>query len=116
MRAFAALVALGLWMTQAFAGPYTAIDKTTLPEEKQSTLAPYLSAPEAYKMGLGGDAKYLLVDIRTKGEFLYLGTTTVADINIPYMEIDDPTSWGRKKFPLHDVSELRLCRRDGRPA
>ena len=43
-----------------------------------------------------GGAKVLFVDIRTKGEFQFLGTPTVIDQNIPYMEIDDPTSWDKK--------------------
>lgn len=40
--------------------------------------------------------KVLFIDIRTKGEFMFLGSAAVTDMNIPYMEIDDPTGWGKK--------------------
>jgi rhodanese-related sulfurtransferase len=67
-----------------------------LPEVKQSKLGLYRSAPDACKMKSEGGAKVLFVDIRTKGEFQFLGTPTVSDQNIPYMEIDDPATWDKK--------------------
>jgi len=87
---------LALFLTPAFAGNYQPVDVTKLPEAKQSKLGLYLSAPEAFKMKSEGGAKVMLIDIRTKGEFQFLGTTTLTDQNIPYMEIDDPTSWDKK--------------------
>jgi len=87
---------LALLLTPAFAGEYQPVDVTKLPEVKQTKLGLYLSAPEAYKMKSEGGANLLFVDIRTKGEFQFLGTPTVVDHNIPYMEIDDPASWDKK--------------------
>ena len=89
-------LSLALFMTPAFAGPYEPVDVSKLPEAKQSKLGLYLSAPEAFKMKSEGGAKDLFIDIRTKGEFLFLGTPAVTDQNIPYMEIDDPASWDKK--------------------
>lgn len=89
-------VVLATCLTSAIAGNYQPVDVSKLPEAKQSTLGLYLSAPEAYKMKSEGGAKVMFVDIRTKGEFLFLGSPTVTDQNIPYMEIDDPASWDKK--------------------
>jgi rhodanese-related sulfurtransferase len=89
-------VLCALFLTPAFGGNYQPVDLTNLPEAKQSSLGLYLSAPEAYKMKSEGSDKVMLVDIRTSGEFLFLGTTTVTDQNIPYMEVDDPLAWDKK--------------------
>ena len=84
------------FMAPAFAGTYQQVDTSKLPEVKQTKLGLYLSAPEAFKMKSEGGAKALFIDIRTKGEFLFLGTPSVTDMNIPYMDIDDPVSWDKK--------------------
>jgi hypothetical protein len=89
-------LALALLLSPAFAGDYQPVDVSKLPLVKQTKLGLYLSAPEAYKMKSEGGAKVLFVDVRTKGEFQFLGTPTVIDQNIPYMEIDDPASWDKK--------------------
>ena len=87
---------MALIFSPAFAGDYHPVDVTKLPEAKQSKLGLYLSAPEAYKMKTEGAAKVALIDIRTKGEFEFVGTPTLTDQNIPYVEIDDPASWDKK--------------------
>ena len=87
---------MAAFLTPAFAGNYQPVDASKLPEVKQTKLGLYLSAPEAFKMKTDGGAKVLFIDIRTKGEFLFLGTPLVTDMNIPYMEIDDPASWDKK--------------------
>jgi rhodanese-related sulfurtransferase len=87
---------MALFLSPAFAGDYQPVDISKLPEVKQSKLGLYLSAPEAFKMKTDGGAKVAFIDIRTKGEFQFLGTPTVTDMNIPYMEIDDPASWDKK--------------------
>ncbi len=96
MRAWIVGLVMALWLAPAFAGPYQAVDKNALPQEKRSKLGLYVRAPEAFKMKSEAGAKALFIDIRTKGEFQYLGTTTVTDMNIPYMEIDDPAAWDKK--------------------
>jgi rhodanese-related sulfurtransferase len=87
---------MAAFLTPAFAGNYQPVDTSKLPDVKQTKLGLYLSAPEAFKMKTDGGAKVLFIDIRTKGEFQFLGTPLVTDMNIPYMEIDDPTSWDKK--------------------
>lgn len=87
---------MALFLTPALAGSYNPPDVSKLPASKQTKLGLYLSAPEAFKMKTDGGAKVVFIDVRTKGEFLFLGTPTVTDMNIPYMEIDEPTSWDQK--------------------
>jgi hypothetical protein len=89
-------LAMALLLTPALAGDYQPVDVSKLPLVKQTKLGLYLSAPDAYKMKSEGGAKVLFVDIRTKGEFQFLGTPTVVDQNIPYMEIDDLGGWDKK--------------------
>ncbi len=87
---------MALFLSPALAGNYQPVDVSKLPEVKQSKLGLYLSAPEAFKMKTDGGAKVAFIDIRSKGEFLFVGTPLVTDMNIPYMEIDDPASWDKK--------------------
>ena len=87
---------MALFVSPAFAGNYKPVDVSKLPKVKQSKLGLYLSALEAFKMKTDGGAKVAFIDIRTKGEFMFLGTPTVTDMSIPYMEIDDPASWDKK--------------------
>jgi rhodanese-related sulfurtransferase len=89
-------LALALLLAPAFAGDYQPVDVAKLPLVKQSKLGLYLSAPEAFKMKSEGGAKVLFIDIRTKGEFQFVGTPTIIDQNIPYMEIDDLGGWDKK--------------------
>lgn len=96
MRTAILALALALLLSPASAGDYQPVDVNKLPLVKQTKLGLYLSAPEAYKMKSEGGAKVLFIDIRTKGEFQFLGTPTVIDQNIPYVEIDDPASWDKK--------------------
>ncbi len=96
MKKFVLGLVMALFLSPAFAGNYQPVDVSKLPEVKQTKLGLYLSAPEAFKMKTDGGAKVAFIDIRTKGEFLFLGTPSVTDMNIPYMEIDDPASWDKK--------------------
>jgi len=72
-----------------------AIDASKVPEKKRSSLALYLTAAEAHKMAT--DEKVLFIDVRTRAEVNFLGMPTVADANIPYMEMDNMYSWDEKK-------------------
>jgi rhodanese-related sulfurtransferase len=88
-------LALALFLTPAFAGDYQPVDVTKLPEAKQTRLGLYLSAPDALKMKSKGGARVLFIDIRTKGEVQFLGTPTVIDQNVPFIEIDNPPNWDK---------------------
>lgn len=87
---------MSLFIFPALAGTYHPVDKNALPASKQTKSRLYLSAPEAYAMKSKEGSKALFIDVRTKGEFMFLGSPTVTDMNIPYMEIDDPTGWDAK--------------------
>lgn len=72
-----------------------AIDAAAVPEIKRTQVGLYLTAAEAYEMA--NKEKVLFLDVRTRAEVNFLGIPTVADANIPYMEIDSLYSWDEKK-------------------
>ena len=96
MKRFALGLMAALLLTPAFAGAYQPLDTSKLPPSKQTKAGLYLSAPEAYKMKSAEGDKVMFIDVRTRGEFLFLGTTAVTDVNIPYMELDDPVTFDKK--------------------
>lgn len=53
-------------------------------------------------------SKVLFIDVRTREEVNFLGMPTVADANIPYMEMDPMYVWNNKKssFSLVPNSEF----------
>ncbi|MCW2318435.1 rhodanese-related sulfurtransferase [Rhodoblastus acidophilus] len=106
---------LALLATPALAGPYQPVDVSRLPQSKQTGLGLYLSAPEAFKMKSEGGAKVLFIDVRTRGEFQFVGASALVDRNIPLIELDSPPRWdarsGRYAMSLNpdfvaDVSAL----------
>lgn len=72
-----------------------AVDAASVPELKRTQLGLYLTAAEAYEMA--NKEKVLFLDVRTRAEVNFLGIPTVADANIPYMEMDNMYSWDEKK-------------------
>lgn len=72
-----------------------AIDAAQVPEIKRSQLGLYLTAAEAYETA--SKEKVLFIDVRTRAEVNFLGMPTVADANIPYLEMDNMYSWDEKK-------------------
>lgn len=87
---------LALFLTPAFAGNYQPVDVSRLPESKQTKLGLYLTAPEAFKIKSEGGAKVLFVDIRTRGEFQFVGAPALVDQNIPLIELDSPSRFDAK--------------------
>lgn len=83
-----------------------AFDASKVPEKKRTTLGLYLSPKEAYDMMK--KEKALFIDVRTREEVNFLGMPTIADANIPYMEMDPMYSWNDKKssFKLVPNSEF----------
>jgi rhodanese-related sulfurtransferase len=92
---------LGLSTTTAFA-----FDAAKVPEIKRTTIGLYLDGQEAYDMAT--KEKTLFIDVRTRAEVNFLGMPTVADANIPYMEMDKLYSWDEKKavFKLDPNSDF----------
>jgi rhodanese-related sulfurtransferase len=72
-----------------------AFDSAKVPEVKRTQVGLYLSSAEAYD--LASKEKLLFLDVRTRAEVNFLGMPTVADANVPYMEIDSMYSWDEKK-------------------
>jgi rhodanese-related sulfurtransferase len=72
-----------------------AADATSVPDKKRTTLGLYLTSTEAYQVATS--EKVLFVDVRTRAEVNFLGMPTVADANIPYMELDQFYAWDEKK-------------------
>ena len=83
-----ALIGFGATTVHAF-------DADKVPEKKRSALGLYLSATEAHE--LATKEKVLFIDVRTRAEVNFLGMPTVADANIPYMELDRMYAWDEKK-------------------
>ena len=83
-----------------------ALDADKVPVKKRTTLGLYLTPKEAY--ALINKEKVLFLDVRTREEVNFLGMPTVADANIPYMEIDPMYSWNDKSqsFKLLPNSEF----------
>ena len=72
-----------------------AFDAAKVPEVKRTQIGLYLSSAEAYDVA--SKEKVLFLDVRTRAEVNFLGMPTVADANVPYMEIDNMYSWDEKK-------------------
>jgi rhodanese-related sulfurtransferase len=74
-----------------------AVDGSSLPKRKQTTLGLYLTPKEAYDMVTKDPGHILFVDIRTRAEVNFLGMPTIADANIPYMKLSEWYGWDKKK-------------------
>jgi rhodanese-related sulfurtransferase len=86
---------LGLAAFIGLQASYAAAFSGEVPEKKRTTLGQYLSAAEAYEVAQ--KEKVLFIDVRTRAEVNFLGMPTVADVNIPYMELDRMYGWDEKK-------------------
>ena len=82
------------WLTLSTTAVF-AIDAAAVPELKRTQLGLYLTSAEAYEVA--SKEKVLFLDVRTRAEVNFLGIPTVADANIPYMEMDSMYSWDEKK-------------------
>jgi rhodanese-related sulfurtransferase len=72
----------------------------TVPEKKTTILGLYMTADQAYARVSKNSKKILFVDIRTAEEINFLGMPTLADANIPYMQIPEWKSWDEKSHNL----------------
>lgn len=102
MKLWLTLAAALLLSGPAVAGPYQPVDKANVPEAKRTAAALYLTAPEAFAMKTGQGDGVLFIDVRTKGEFMFLGSPTVIDANIPYADLEEPVVWdaANKRYKL----------------
>jgi rhodanese-related sulfurtransferase len=87
------LLALFLFSNYAVAGD---VSGNTLPESKRTQAGLYLTVKEAYDLVQKEGQHVLFIDVRSRAEVATLGMPTVADANVPFMEMtaiwDDSTS------------------------
>ena len=76
---------------------YATTDFSKLKKKKQTSLGLYLTAKQAYDMVKANHSKTLFVDVRTRSEVNFLGMPTLADANVPYMEMNEWFAWNEKK-------------------
>lgn len=88
----AALIALALMSTSAHG-----VDAAHVPASKQTKAGLYLDAREAYVLKQQSGTTSLLVDIRTRGEVIYLGMPALADAHIPFVDHPPGTPWDDKQ-------------------
>ncbi len=81
----------------ALTGPGAhALDAARVPVSKQTKAGLYLDAREAYTLKQQAGSQALMVDIRTRGEVIYLGMATAADVHIPFVDHPAGTPWDDK--------------------
>ena len=73
-----------------------AIDAARVPVSKQTKAGLYLDAREAHALKQQAGSQALLVDIRTRGEVIYLGMPTAVDAHIPFVDHPAGTPWDDK--------------------
>lgn len=62
-----------------------------LPQAKQTRLDKYVTAAQVPELLL--DANVLFVDVRSRGEFNYVGVAHGVQAHIPFMDITDRSTW-----------------------
>jgi len=87
---------------------FAASDWSDLPKKKQTVLGLYLNPQQAYEIMQTNGAQTLFLDIRSRAEVNFLGTPTIADANVPYMELNDWYAWNAKShgFKMEVNSEF----------
>lgn len=94
---FTTVVASALATLVLFSSSIMASDWSKLPKKKQTTLGLYLTPTEAYDIMKKQGNKALFLDVRSRAEVNFLGTPTVVDANVPYMELNEWFAWNKKK-------------------
>lgn len=70
---------------------------STLPPHKRTRLGLYMTPAQAHQHMQEAGPRTLFVDIRSRAEVAFLGMPTVADANIPYMELAEFYPWDEKR-------------------
>jgi len=68
-----------------------------LPKKKQTDLGLYMTPIQAFSAMEKDNKNTLFLDIRSRAELNFLGTPTVIDANVPYMELNEWYAWNTKK-------------------
>ena len=72
-------------------------DWSNLSKKKQTTLGLYMTPKQAFDTMQKDSENVLFVDVRTREEVSFLGMPTVADVNVPYMKLNEWFNWNSKK-------------------
>ncbi len=99
-----------------------------IPEKKQTTLGLYVNAREAYEMWQADMENVNVLDVRTEGEYIFVGHAPMA-VNIPLKFLVGANSKGQPMMKLNEqfVQEVKakfaetdilliMCRSGGRGA
>jgi rhodanese-related sulfurtransferase len=73
-----------------------AIDTGEVPQKLHTPFGLYLTPNEAYNMKADEGDQVLLVDIRSRAELKYVGSSNLVDANIPYRFIHEDLAWSDK--------------------
>ena len=76
--------------------PAHAADPADVPKKWHTPFGLYLTPEEAYAMKTETPYEVVLIDIRTRAEFKFVGMATVADANIPYRFLREDYVWSDK--------------------
>lgn len=72
-------------------------DWSKLKAKKQTKHELYMTPKQAFEYMQASGDKTLFIDVRTRSEVSFLGMPTVADANVPYMELNEWYAWNAKK-------------------
>lgn len=80
----------------SLAAATAAFADVTIPENKRTVLAKYVSAKQAHDIVTARADKVLFLDVRTLPELMFVGATAEIDKQIPFLEFAHPASWDDK--------------------
>jgi len=89
------IVCLGISAGYAAVDNSKSVAISKLSKKKQTKLGLYVTAVEAHE--LAKTNKVLFIDVRSRAEVNFLGMPTIADANIPYMDLTEWYDWNDKK-------------------
>ena len=77
----------------------SAVDKSTVKEKWHTPYDLYLSPQEAYDLKAADPENVLMIDVRTRAEVQFVGSSDMADANIPIFLLTE--EWKLKKDGVH---------------
>ncbi len=78
-----------LLLILAFSQSVLAIEAKDLPEEKRTKLNLYVTAPEAAALKTSLGEKALFLDIRSRAEVMFLGSPSMTDAMVPFVDFPE---------------------------
>lgn len=68
-----------------------------IPPAKRTSAKYYLTAATAYPLLTAQPDRVLFIDVRTRGEVVFAGMSTLVDANVPFLFLPDNTAWDTEK-------------------